>query len=615
MRSKGKLVFLLIVLLFLSFQVVYAWENDMNATVESVVDGDTFWISGKQVRLADIDAPDEGEEGYAEAKLALIKMIDDKKVFLDTDQMTGEDEYGRIIAVAYLKVDKTTYRNVNYNLWKVKKVAVLSDQENNEFDPLTWLPRVGPFENTENINEDSKKYTLKIEINGQGAIDHSTDETTYEEGDSVSIRAEPQVNWRLKEWVLNGEKMGNHDQISFKVSKDTILEVYFEEIPPNSKILFKVTDSENKPIENAVILSLSQPTKQHQINILSDPEGLAQTDSIYHGEYSFDVSKLGYKPVECKIILPSNNELEQLIQLERDKVTLSIQVKSSEGNTVKGAEIVSSIQPIHQANLIGITNTEGIVIFENIEPGTYKFEIGGEYIDPEIFEIETNLPGTTMFKIKQEVQVLSNIQVSVQDDKGNPLSEVDVISTTQPEGQEPINFTINGEYVFENVQPGKYKISFEKDKYQSSSISIYISEFERENRIKPVVLIPMPFNYTPFILVASLVGAIFIGYNYSFNVLENRSKPMSKPTINQVDVNIEEDMLPYYYGSKKGKIIKTICIDNRHKLSDIRKHSGLEEDEFNDVFLDLLNNGDLKSTEKGLYVVRNDIRNQWLKLW
>jgi len=623
MRGKGKFVFILLVLWFLSFQVVNAWEKDQTATVESVIDGDTFWISGKQVRLADIDAPEQGEDGYEEAKLALIKMIDDKKVYLDTDQMTGEDQYGRLVAVAYLKVDKCTFRNVNYNLWKVKKVAVLWDQDNNEFEPSTWESRVGPFEDSTDdcgggdiVGEGIQKYALNIQINGQGTIDHPTDETIYEEGNTVSIRAEPKENWRLKEWMLNGEKMDNSDQITFILNQDILLKVYFEVIPPDSKILFNVYDSNIQPIEDAEIVSLTQPHRQLPINIKSGPIGFVETDFVYNGQYSFKISKTGYKTSELSLSLPKGEPLEQVVELVREKVRLSIQVKSPDGYPVKGAEIVSAIQPSNQAPITGITNEEGVVIFENIEPGKYSVEILGEHINQEQLEVETDLPGTTEFNIEQSIQVLSNIQVSVKDDKGIPISEVHVTSTDQPEGQEPLNYTINGEHVFKKVLPGYYRFSFEKENYHSSSLSISITEFERESIPKPVVLTHISFNYTPYILLASATCALAIGYYYQAYILENLSMPFrSKSEISQVKENLEESMLPFYYGSNKGKIIKTICVDDYHGLSDIREHSGLDERDFSDTFYDLLSKGELESTEKGLYLVRNDIKKHWLASW
>ena len=69
---------------------------------------------------------------------------------------------------------------------------------------------------------------------------------------------------------------------------------------------------------------------------------------------------------------------------------------------------------------------------------------------------------------------------------------------------------------------------------------------------------------------------------------------------------------PLYFGADKGVIIKTICVDGYHNLPDILEHSGLEEREFWDTFYELLSDGELESTENSLYIVRNDIKKQWL---
>lgn len=71
-------------------------------TVTRVIDGDTFETSSRKrpVRLANVDTPEVGTTGAAEAKAALARLILGKEVSIDTK---ARDSYNR--AVAKVKVD------------------------------------------------------------------------------------------------------------------------------------------------------------------------------------------------------------------------------------------------------------------------------------------------------------------------------------------------------------------------------------------------------------------------------------------------------------------------------------------------------------------------------
>lgn len=69
--------------------------------VTRVIDGDTFETESRKrpVRLANVDTPETGTPGAAEAKAALTTMILAKEVLIDTK---ARDSYNR--AVANVKV-------------------------------------------------------------------------------------------------------------------------------------------------------------------------------------------------------------------------------------------------------------------------------------------------------------------------------------------------------------------------------------------------------------------------------------------------------------------------------------------------------------------------------
>ena len=137
-KLKTSLTLLLISSLFLQVLGVYGYKINQTELVTDITDGDSFYIGIDRVRLADINAPEYGTEpGYSIAKYALSNLIGGKTVYLDTDQKSGRDVYGRLIAVVYIKENSTHYLNVNKALL-VQEVVYLNDFLNNEFSPSTW---------------------------------------------------------------------------------------------------------------------------------------------------------------------------------------------------------------------------------------------------------------------------------------------------------------------------------------------------------------------------------------------------------------------------------------------------------------------------------------------
>lgn len=118
--------------------------------VIKVVDGDTFDIvlqnyNSSQVsedviriRLADIDTPEvrgpKACEAGKEASAYTRTWLQSNYVFLDLDDKTGKDPYGRWVAVVYLSEDGRPGRNFNKMLVDSGH-AVIENFRNNEFDP------------------------------------------------------------------------------------------------------------------------------------------------------------------------------------------------------------------------------------------------------------------------------------------------------------------------------------------------------------------------------------------------------------------------------------------------------------------------------------------------
>ena len=84
-------------------------EIDETTVVSWVTDGDTFnTTSGERIRLADINAPEQGESGYYEARDLLISLVYNKqlasclawhgivykKAVLEEELLASEDGFG-----------------------------------------------------------------------------------------------------------------------------------------------------------------------------------------------------------------------------------------------------------------------------------------------------------------------------------------------------------------------------------------------------------------------------------------------------------------------------------------------------------------------------------------
>ena len=143
---------ILALVLFLSFLAASS-PDEAYGRVSKVVDGDTFDVTLEdynssqvsedviRIRLADIDTPEtRGARACEAGKVASAytrAWLLSTYIFLDLDDKTGKDPYGRWVAVVYLSEDGRPGRNFNKQLVDSGH-AVIEDFRNNEFDPWSW---------------------------------------------------------------------------------------------------------------------------------------------------------------------------------------------------------------------------------------------------------------------------------------------------------------------------------------------------------------------------------------------------------------------------------------------------------------------------------------------
>ncbi len=132
---------LLFIALALLFPLVTALSDEAKGLVTYVTDGDTIAVDGVGViRLGDVDSPELAASGGPEAKEYTRKQLLGKLVFLDLDNKTGLDRYGRKVCVVFLSNANGTPGD-NFNRMLVDAGhATVEDIKDNEFDPKEWWP-------------------------------------------------------------------------------------------------------------------------------------------------------------------------------------------------------------------------------------------------------------------------------------------------------------------------------------------------------------------------------------------------------------------------------------------------------------------------------------------
>lgn len=115
---------------------------ERTAVVRYVVDGDTIYLEGgEKVRLVGIDTPELGPpaEPRAEEAKEFVENLCPRgtEIGLNVDNQKQTDNYGRTLAVVYVKVDGS-WINLNAELLR-NGLAEIMYIPPSEFNPHDWL--------------------------------------------------------------------------------------------------------------------------------------------------------------------------------------------------------------------------------------------------------------------------------------------------------------------------------------------------------------------------------------------------------------------------------------------------------------------------------------------
>ncbi|MCX6653987.1 MAG: carboxypeptidase regulatory-like domain-containing protein [Candidatus Bathyarchaeota archaeon] len=151
---------------------------------------------------------------------------------------------------------------------------------------------------------------------------------------------------------------------------------------------------------------------------------------------------------------------------------MEVKVVDSAGKPVSGTRVTSDTQPTGQAQLFGLTDTDGLTYFPGLKPGSYKVHIDKTgYVGGS--QTITVLEGQTTIAQSQInlKPVLGKIRITVKDAGGNPVSGAAIASTTQPTGQSALSGTTGSEGTaeFSDIVLGSYTLQASKSGYISAS--------------------------------------------------------------------------------------------------------------------------------------------------
>lgn len=103
-----------------------------------VIEGNILEVEGAgTVMLADIECQDLGTPEGQAARLFAADWLERNAVYLDIDDWSSTDTYGRLVAVVYIEQPNGTLLNFNKMMVEMGH-ACIRDSDDNEFSPADW---------------------------------------------------------------------------------------------------------------------------------------------------------------------------------------------------------------------------------------------------------------------------------------------------------------------------------------------------------------------------------------------------------------------------------------------------------------------------------------------
>jgi hypothetical protein len=262
------IVLVTLIVSILSIRPCQALVYDFSDTITDVVDGDSFkGNSGKEYRLADVNAPEWNQPGGPASTSNLESLILHKNVYIDID---GTMTHGRYVCVVYIDYDSTRYLNVNKAQWSGGYAQV--DDHPNAWNPYGWTLYV-----EKPPPPPPKTYTLTVQTpDGSGSTNPSVGTYSFNAGESQQITATPSSGWSFNHWVQDGSTAGTSMTLTVTMNAAHTVKAVFTQgttppPPPTPRASEKTHDFSHKRHQRRAVHHYSEKDKSIFSDALSVP--------------------------------------------------------------------------------------------------------------------------------------------------------------------------------------------------------------------------------------------------------------------------------------------------------------------------------------------------------
>ena len=166
-------------------------------------------------------------------------------------------------------------------------------------------------------------YELVVSIEGNGSVVIAPEETIYEEGTEVSLRAEPAEGWLLEKWT--GDATGSDTAIVITMDCDKTITASFK--LERYTVSFFVSDSEGS-VEGALVSFAGEERE-------TDAQGKVEFYEISPGSKDYVITKLGYEELAGNVIVNSDKTVDIVLVEKTYELTTLVSGEGSISRSIK----------------------------------------------------------------------------------------------------------------------------------------------------------------------------------------------------------------------------------------------------------------------------------------
>jgi protocatechuate 3,4-dioxygenase beta subunit len=257
---------------------------------------------------------------------------------------------------------------------------------------------------------------------------------------------------------------------------------------PDCKGVLKVNvkDKENGNVLNDALVKLMKDG--NYVGKAYSKNGVATFDGLCEGEYKVIVTAKGYNTEDANVKLDKDEEKEITVELEKNKCcegVMEITVLDDEKNPIEKAEV--RLWQNGNKLEVGVTNSKGLVVFEELCEGVYAIDI--QKNGYESIEFKEKMPCNETVKITKTLKVAEKckgqVKINIQDENENALAGAEVYLYHKNTKVGVKTTDKLGNVLFEELCEGPYFAKIFKKQYQVQEFDFYLKngetkEFEKK---------------------------------------------------------------------------------------------------------------------------------------